>query len=74
VNGGNIQTSRISGATAGQSIQTPTNTATMAKFNPFTTVPVQGVNWNLASSFGTPLNRFAYTSPREFTLSFGVRF
>jgi hypothetical protein len=74
INGGQITETRISGVTAGQSIQTPANTASMVKFNPFTTTPVQGVNWQLSPSFGTPLNRFAFTSPREFRLTFGVRF
>jgi hypothetical protein len=53
---------------------TPVNTATLAKFNPFTTTPVQGVNWNLAPDFGTPINRLAYDSPRTFRVTFGVRF
>ena len=74
LNGGQITETRISGVTAGQSIQTPANTAAMAKFNPFTTTPVLGTNYALSSSFGTPLNRFAFTSPREFRMTFGVRF
>ncbi len=74
-NGGAIQTNRISGAaTPGQSVQTPVNTASMARFNPFTTTPVLGVNWNLAPTFGTPLNRSAFTSPRQFRVTFGIRF
>ena len=36
--------------------------------------PVQGVNWNLNPTFGTPANRFAYTSPRTFRFNLGVRF
>jgi hypothetical protein len=51
-----------------------TNAALYAAFNPFTTVPVEGVNWAKGPVFGTALNRFAYTSPRELRLSFGVRF
>ena len=74
VNGGQITETRISGVTAGQSIQTPANTASMVRFNPFTTTPVLGVNWQPSPSFGTPLNRFAFTSPREFRVTFGVRF
>jgi hypothetical protein len=73
-NGGNLQLNTISGGTPGQSVLTPVNTAALAKFNPFTTAPVQGVNWNLAPAFGTATNRFAYDSPRGFRLSFGVRF
>ena len=43
-------------------------------FNPLTTVPVEGVNWVKAANFNTPLNRFAFTSPRTFRITFGVRF
>jgi hypothetical protein len=43
-------------------------------FNPFTDTPVQGVNWNFNPNFGTGLNALAYTSPRLFRLSFGMRF
>lgn len=45
-----------------------------ATFNPFTTQPVRGTNWDFAPSFGTARNRFAYTTPRQFRMSFGVRF
>jgi len=74
VNGGNLQLARVSGASQNQSIQTPVNSATMAAFNPFTTTPVEGVNFAKTAAFGTAVNRFSYTSPREFRLSFGVRF
>jgi hypothetical protein len=73
-NGGNIALNTVSGTSPGQSVLTATSSAALAKFNPFTTTPVQGVNWNLAPAFGTPLNRFAYDSPRQFRVSFGVRF
>jgi len=43
-------------------------------FNPFTTTPVQGTNWDLGPNFGKALNRQAYTSPRQMRLTFGVRF
>jgi hypothetical protein len=56
--------------TIGQGVQV----ITAAPFNPFTTQPVQGVNWNYNANFGTPLNAFAYTSPRIFRFSVGVRF
>jgi outer membrane receptor protein involved in Fe transport len=57
-----------------RTVRTPVNTATMTPFNPFTTTPVQGVNWDFGPNFGKALNRFAYTTPRTFRLSFGVRF
>ena len=50
-------------------------------FNPFTTTPVQGVNWDYGSkalgrtlNFGDAVNRNAYTLPRTFRMTFGVRF
>jgi hypothetical protein len=43
-------------------------------FNPFTTVPVEGVQWAKGPNFGKALNRLAYTSPRGYRVSFGVRF
>jgi outer membrane receptor for ferrienterochelin and colicin len=43
-------------------------------FNPFTETPVEGVHWAKGPNFGTALNRFAYTSPRQFRITFGVRF
>ena len=43
-------------------------------FNPFTTTPIEGVHWDKSPTFGRALNRFAYTTPRTFSLNFGVRF
>jgi hypothetical protein len=43
-------------------------------FNPFTAQPVETVNWNKSTAFGTALNAFAYTSPRIFRFSVGVKF
>ncbi len=58
----------------GSGVLTPVNTASLARFDPFTETPVQGVNWNYNANFATPLNRFAFTTPRMFRMSFGVRF
>jgi hypothetical protein len=58
----------------GSSVQTPANTAGLVPFNPLTTTPVAGTNWRYGANWGTPLNRFAFTSPREFRMTFGVRF
>ena len=55
-------------------VQTNANLASMAPFNPFTTQPVEGVNWRKAPTFGTPLSRYAYQTPRTFQFSLGVRF
>jgi Carboxypeptidase regulatory-like domain/TonB dependent receptor-like, beta-barrel len=43
-------------------------------FNPFTDTPVEGVNWTKGSKFGTAVSADAYTTPRLFRCSFGVRF
>ncbi len=67
-NGGNILTSRIS-----TGVNSPNGT-TRPNFNPFTTQPVQGVNWDYSPAFGTAQTRLAFTSPRTFRLTFGVRF
>jgi hypothetical protein len=45
-----------------------------AKFNPFTTTPVQGVNYAFGPQFGQAIGATAYTTPRTFRCSFGVRF
>ena len=56
-------------------VLTPGTTASrFAAFNPFTTTPVRGVNWDYGPNFGTAASRFAYTTPRTIRMSFGVRF
>ena len=68
--GGPINTGNIDA-----SIRTNVSHPTLYQpFNPFTTDPVEGVNWAKGPSFGKALNRFAYTTPRTFRISFGVRF
>lgn len=47
---------------------------TFASFDPFTTTPVEGVNWAKGPNFGKAVNRTAWTSPRQLRLTFGVRF
>jgi hypothetical protein len=43
-------------------------------FNPFTEVPVEGVNYRLAPDFGKPTGPESYQTPRTFQLSFGAHF
>src|SRR5690606_38567647 len=43
-------------------------------FNPFAESPIEGVHWRKGSRFGEPVSRFAYTTPRTFRFSVGVRF
>ena len=80
-NGGGVTQTRID-QTVRTSVSHP---ALYTSFNPFTTKPVQGVNWDYApivnptgqlatAGFGVATNRFAYTSPRQFRMGFGVRF
>jgi hypothetical protein len=69
-NAGGVNTQRID-----TTVLTPgTSAAQFASFNPFTTTPVQGTNWALGPNFGRAANRLAYTTPRTFRLSFGIRF
>ena len=68
-NGGGSDIRTISTA-----VLTAANSGTLQPFNPFTTTPVQAVHWNLGPTFGRAVNRFAYTSPRTFRFSLGVRF
>jgi len=67
-NGGQILLTRIS-----TGVLSPNGT-TRPNFNPFTQTPVQGVNWDFSPAFGTAQSRMAFTSPREFRVTFGVRF
>jgi hypothetical protein len=62
--------------TIDRTIRTPPapSTSGVVTFNPFTTTPVEGTNWVKGPNFGHALNRFAYTTPRTFRLTFGVRF
>ena len=68
--GGNIQNNTID-TTVLTAVSTP---ARFQSFNPFTTTPVEGTHWAKGPNFGKALNRFAYTTPRTFLMTFGVRF
>ena len=48
--------------------------ASLTAFNPFTTTPVEGTHYQFSPTFGQPTNREAYQDPREYRVSFGVRF
>lgn len=43
-------------------------------FNPFTTTPVEGVDWAKNANFGQPLNEDDFQQARTFRFSVGVRF
>ncbi len=55
-------------------INTRVNNAAYQPFNPFTTTPVQGVNWDYSPTFGRPQAFDDYQPPRQFSFSAGVRF
>ena len=50
------------------------NTAALQPFNPFTTTPVAGVNYQKASNFGQATSFFAYQNSRTYGFSVGARF
>lgn len=62
------------GAAVDQSILTANNTPALQRFNPFTTSPVRGANWDFGPNFGKPLTRLAYQTPRTAGVSLGFRF
>jgi hypothetical protein len=62
------------GGAVDQSILTANNASALQRFNPFTTVPVRGVNWDYGADFGKPLTRLAYQTPRTAGFSLGFRF
>lgn len=43
-------------------------------FNPFTTTPVEGVNWQKGSKFGQAINPFGFQQPRTYRVGLGLRF
>jgi hypothetical protein len=43
-------------------------------FNPFTETPVKGTHWDYGDQFGEAISKDAYTVPRTFRFSVGVRF
>ena len=55
-------------------INTRSNNAAYQAFNPFTTAPVRGVNWDYSPMFGQPQAFDDYQTPRTFSFSAGVRF
>ena len=48
--------------------------ASLARFNPFTQQPVEGVNWAKGPDFGRPVAASGYQAARSFTFAVGIRF
>ena len=69
-NGGTVTQTRIDQT----ALTASTNASQFTTFNPFHSTPVEGTNWAPGPNFGTALNRFAYTTPRQVRVTFGVRF
>jgi hypothetical protein len=55
-------------------VLTRNDSAAYVAFNPFTDTPVQGVHYGFGSDFGQPISPFDYQAPREFSISFGIRY
>jgi hypothetical protein len=49
-------------------------TGTLLTFDPFTQTPVEGTHWRKGEDFGKPADADAYTLPRTFRFSVGLRF
>ncbi|HEY3384261.1 MAG TPA: TonB-dependent receptor [Vicinamibacterales bacterium] len=43
-------------------------------FNPFVDTPIRGVHYDYGPDFGKPINPTDYQSPREFSISLGIRY
>ena len=57
-----------------KTVLTRSDSTAYQAFNPFTDAPVQGVHYGFGSDFGQPISPFDYQAPREFSISFGVRY
>lgn len=50
------------------------STSRCTAFNPFTTTPVQGTNWQYGTNFGKATSQNAYQTPRTYRFSVGLKF
>ena len=57
-----------------RSVLTRNDNTAYAAFNPFTTQPVLGVNYQYGADFGKPTQPGDYQTPREFSFSVGIRY
>jgi outer membrane receptor protein involved in Fe transport len=64
----------ITGAAINTTVLTAIDDPGLAFFDPFTETPVEGVHWKKGEQFGDAVGRTAYTQPRTFRFSIGVRF
>ncbi|HEY3056378.1 MAG TPA: TonB-dependent receptor [Thermoanaerobaculia bacterium] len=61
-------------AAGAPNLQAPCPARGLAPFNPFTTKPVQDVNYIHGPNFGKPAGENDYQTPRTFRFSLGIRF
>lgn len=69
-----FQLFNISGGAINTTVLTILDDPSLDLFDPFTETPVEGVHWRKGDDFGKPVGRTAYTTPRTFRFSVGVRF
>jgi hypothetical protein len=69
-----FQLFNISGNEINTTVLTNVDDPSLSGFDPFTEAPVEGVHWRRGDQFGQPISRFAYTEPRMFRFSIGIRF
>jgi hypothetical protein len=62
------------GGCVSTTVLTNRTNAAIARFNPFTDTPVEGTHWRKGPTFGQPLSRHAFQTPRTYQFSVGVRF
>lgn len=55
-------------------VLTNVDDGSLARFNPFTDTPTEGVHWRKGDKFGQAIGAGAYTQPLRFRFSIGVRF
>jgi hypothetical protein len=68
------QFAAFNGEKINRTVLTNVDDPTLARFNPFTETPVEGTHWTKGEKFGKPISRLAYTLPRTFSFSVGLRF
>jgi hypothetical protein len=69
-----FQAFRNTGNQINTTVLTAVDDSDLQLFNPFTDTPVEGVHWRKGEEFGQPISRDAYTVPRTFSFSIGVKF
>jgi hypothetical protein len=62
------------GGCVSTTVQTNRTVSSLRRFNPFTETPVEGTHWRKGPTFGQPLSRFAFQTPRTYQFSVGIRF